>query len=178
MALKAGALRSCIAEKANGAPLSMQERRASRLMKGQSLLESALVTTLFFLLTFGMLDFGRMFYVQMTLQNAVREAGRFASTGNHLPDPKKPGQNMSRVDSIIATATQAALGADVSAIQITSANGGKGDPGGPGDTVTVSVTSDLRLITPLIAHFFPNGKYTFTSSVTFKNEPFPPNQTY
>ena len=177
MALKAGALRSCIAEQANGAPLWKQGRRA-RLMKGQSLLESALVTTLFFLLTFGMLDFGRMFFVQMTLQNAVREAGRFASTGNHLPDPKKPGQNMSRVDSIIATATQAALGANVSGIQITSTKGGTGDPGGPGDTVTVAVTSDLTLITPLIAHLFPNGKYSFTSSVTFKNEPFPPNQTY
>jgi Flp pilus assembly protein TadG len=147
-------------------------------MKGQSLLESALVMSLFFLLTFGMLDFGRMFYVQMTLQNAVREAGRFASTGNHLPDPKHPGQNLSRMDSIIATATQGALGSSVTGIQVTSAQGGVGDPGGPGDTVTVSITSDLKLITPLIAHFFKNGTYTFTSSVTFKNEPFPPNQTY
>ena len=154
------------------------KRLVSASMKGQSLLESALVMSLFFLLTFGMLDFGRMFYVQMTLQNAVREAGRFASTGNHLPDPKRPGQNLSRMDSIIATATQGALGASVTGIQVTSAQGGVGDPGGPGDTVTVSITSDLKLITPLIAHFFKNGTYTFTSSVTFKNEPFPPNQTY
>jgi Flp pilus assembly protein TadG len=146
--------------------------------RGQTLLESALVTVLFFLLTFGLLDFGRMFYVHMTLQNAVQEAGRFASTGNHLPDPKHPGRNLSRVNSIIQIATQAALGASVSNIQITSQQGGKGDPGGPGDTVTVSLTTNLKLITPLIAAYFPGGQYTFTSSTTFKNEPFPASQTY
>ncbi|HZU42789.1 MAG TPA: TadE family protein [Terriglobales bacterium] len=151
---------------------------SSRAQRGQALLESALVVMLFFLLTFGLLDFGRMFYVQMTLQNAVREAGRYASTGNHLPDPNHPNQNLSRVNSIIQIATQAALGTTVTGIQITSQQGGKGDPGGPGDTVTVSLTTNLKLITPLIAHFFPGGQYTFTSSTTFKNEPFPPTQTY
>jgi Flp pilus assembly protein TadG len=146
--------------------------------RGQTLLESALVITLFFLLTFGLLDFGRMFYVHMTLQNAVQEAGRFASTGNHLPDPKRPGQNLSRVNSIIQIATQAALGTSVTNIQITSQQGGKGDPGGPGDTVTVSLTTNLKLITPMMAAYFPGGQYTFTSSTTFKNEPFPASQTY
>lgn len=162
------------------APVTMpalRRRGSLRSMRGQTILESAIVTILFFLLTFGALDFGRAFYVQMTLQNAVREAGRYASTGNHLPDPKRPGQYLSRVNSIIATATQAALGTDIAGIQITSVNGGKGNAGGPGDVVTVSLTSKLKLITPLVAAFFPNGTYTFTSSVTFKNEPFPPNQT-
>lgn len=146
--------------------------------RGQTLLESALVTILFFLLTFGVFDFGRAFYVQMTLQNAVREAGRYASTGNHVPDPKKPGQFLSRIDSIIAIATQAAMGINITGIQITSLEGGKGNAGGPGDVVTVSLSSNLKLITPLIAAFFPNGTYRFTSSATFKNEPFPPNQNY
>ena len=154
--------------------------RAKRLgsARGQTLLETAIVVVLFFLLTFGVLDFGRMFYVQMTLQNAVREAGRFASTGNHLPDPNHPGQNLSRVNSIIQVATQAAMGTSVTNIQIISQQGGKGNPGGPGDTVTVSLTTNLKLITPLIAAFFPGGQYTFTSSTTFRNEPFPASQTY
>lgn len=145
--------------------------------RGQTLLETAIVAVLFFLLTFGVLDFGRMFYVQMTLQNAVREAGRFASTGNHLPDPNHKWQSLSRIDSIIQVATRAALGTSVSNIQITSQQGGKGSAGGPGDTVTVSITTNLKLITPLIAAFFPGGQYTFTSSTTFKNEPFPASQT-
>lgn len=153
-------------------------RKHSGSQQGQAILESALVAVLFFLLTFGLLDFGRMFYVQMTLQNAVREAGRFASTGNHLPDPQHQGQTLSRVNSIVRIATQAALGTSVTNIQIISQQGGKGDPGGPGDTVTVSLTTNLKLITPLIAAFFPGGQYTFTSSTTFKNEPFPSTQTY
>src|SRR5581483_8506070 len=69
-----------------------------RSMRGQSLVEFAMIALLFLL--FGVVDFGRLFFVQMTLQNAVRQAGRFAITGNHLQDPKNPGQNLSRVNSI------------------------------------------------------------------------------
>jgi Flp pilus assembly protein TadG len=148
-----------------------------RSLKGQTMVEFALVAPLFFFLIFALLDFGRMFFVQMNLQQAVQEAGRFASTGNHLPDPKKPGQNFSRVDSIIAAAKQEAWGADIANIQISSLAGGSGSAGGPGDTVTVSLTSNLKLMTPFVGQFFPNGAYTFTSSATFRNEPFPPGNT-
>lgn len=146
-------------------------------MGGQTMVEFAFVVIIFFLFVFAVLDFGRLFFVQMSMQNAVQEAGRFASTGNHLPDPKNPGQSLTRVNSIIAVAQQAAMGANMSNIQVSSLNGGAGSAGGPGDTVTVAVTTNLKLICPAIAAFFPNGTYQFTSSVTFKNEPFPPNNT-
>ena len=146
-------------------------------MRGQSLVEFAIIAPLFFLLLLGVFDFGRLFLVQMTLQNAVRQAGRFAITGNHLADPKNPGQNLSRVDSIIKIATEASAGMDISGIQVSSIKGGAGSAGGPGDTVTVSITDNLKLITPIIAQFFSNGTYRFTVGVTFKNEPFPPAQS-
>jgi Flp pilus assembly protein TadG len=139
--------------------------------------EFALVAPMFFLLFFAIFDFARMFYVQMTLQNAVRQAGRYAITGNHVPDPQNHGQNLSRVNSIISVAQQAAGGLSVSGIQISSAGGGSGSAGGPGDTVTISLTSQLQLMTPIVSTFFPNGAYTFTVSVSFKNEPFPPSNT-
>jgi Flp pilus assembly protein TadG len=141
------------------------------------MLEFALVAPLFFFLVFAVIDFGRMFFIQMNIQNAVQEAGRFASTGNHLPDPNNPGQTMSRVASIIATAQQAAYGAYISSVQISSQQGGQGSAGGPGDVVTVSLTTNLQLLTPMAATYFLNGAYTFTSSATFKNEPFPPGNT-
>jgi Flp pilus assembly protein TadG len=146
-------------------------------MKGQTMMEFALVAPLFFFLVFAVIDFGRMFFTQMNVQNAVQEAGRFASTGNHLPDPNNPGQTMSRVDSIIATAEQAAYGANISSVQISSLQGGQGSAGGPGDVVTVSVTTSLQLMTPMVARYFVSGVYSFTSSATFKNEPFPPGNT-
>ena len=147
------------------------------LMRGQTMVEFILVAPLYFLLTFAVIDFGRMFFVQMNLQQTVQEAARFASTGNHLADPKNPGQSLSRINSIIAQAQQSAAGADISNIQISSLKGGAGSAGGPGDTVTVSLTSNLKLVTPMVASFFPSGAYTFTSSATFKNEPFSPSNT-
>jgi len=152
-------------------------RRRRVLAEGSALTEFALVIPLFLLLVFGVCDFGRLFFVETTLENAVRQAGRYAITGNHQPDPKNPGQNLSRVDSIIQVAQQAAIGIDVSNIQISSVNGGAGSAGGPGDTVIISLTSNVQLITPVIAAFFTNGTYTFTVSVRLKNEPFPPSDT-
>src|SRR5437899_784452 len=53
------------------------------MRRGTAAVEFALVAPLFLLLVFGILDFGRLFYVQETLQHALREAGRFAVTGQH-----------------------------------------------------------------------------------------------
>lgn len=157
-------------------PRRYRSRRFGSL-RGQAMVEFILVAPLYFLLTFAVIDFGRMFFVQMNLQQTVQEAARFASTGNHLNDPKTPGQTMSRINSIIAKAKQSVIGADITNIQISSLSGGVGSAGGPGDTVTVSLTSNLKLMTPMVAKFFPNGAYTFTSSATFKNEPFSQSNT-
>jgi Flp pilus assembly protein TadG len=151
------------------------------LVAGQATVEFAVVVPLFLLLVFGVFDFGRLFFTQMTVQHAVREAGRFAVTGNHQTDPNNPRQTLSRVDSIIQVAKNAAAGIDLSGIQISSVNGGHkglGRAGGPGDTVTISFTVSLKLITPIISRLFgPDGVYTFTASTSFKNEPFPQQQT-
>jgi Flp pilus assembly protein TadG len=141
------------------------------------MMEFILVAPLYFLLTFAVIDFGRMFFVQMSVQQAIQEAARYASTGNHLPDPNNPGRNLSRVNSIVAEVQQAAIGANVTSVQISSLAGGAGSAGGPSDTVTVSVTTNLQLMTPMVASFFPNGIYTFTSSATVQNEPFSPSNT-
>jgi len=158
-------------------PTGQRSPRFCRASSGSSLVEFAFVAPLFLLLLFGVIDFSHLFFVEMTLQNAVRQAGRYAITGNHQPDPKHPGQYLSRVASIEQVAQQAAAGLDVSSLQITSKVGGSGSAGGPGDTVTISLTTNLKLMTPLVAQFFPSGIYTFTVSVTLKNEPFPPDQT-
>jgi Flp pilus assembly protein TadG len=165
-------------------PQTPSRTRSKHLVKlgftrGQTMLEFAMVAPIFFFLIFAIFDFGRLFFVQMNLEQAVFEAGRFASTGNHVQDPNNPGQTLSRVASIIQVADQAAmgLGANISNIQISSLNGGAGSAGGPGDTVTITLTANLPLMTPFVGRFFPSGVYTFTSSSSFKNEPFPPGET-
>lgn len=134
------------------------------------MVEFAMVVPLFFLLIFGMIDIGRLFFVQVTLQNAMRQAGRYAVTGNNMA-------NQTRVQSIVQTARQAAVGIDVTSIQINGLNptNTNASAGGPGAMVTISMTSSLQLFTPMIGRFFgTNGVYSFTVSTTFRNERFPP----
>jgi Flp pilus assembly protein TadG len=145
--------------------------------EGNAIVEFAIVVPVFLLLILACVEFAYIFNVQLTLQNSVRAAGRYAITGNHLPDPLHSGQNLSRVASITQVAQQAACGLSVSGITISSAVGGSGNAGGPGDTVTISVTSAVPIVAPLVAQFFHNGQYTATAKVSFRNEPFPPANT-
>ena len=160
---------------------SMPGRRRLRCESGQSMVEFTFVSFLAFMLMFGIMDFGRLFFTQMTLQNAVRQAGRYAVTGNHLPDPNKPGKTLARVASITQIAKSAAAGIDVTNIQISSVAGGSVGPGaagGPRDTVTISLTTKFQFATPMIGRFFgSNGQYIFTVKATFLNEPFASTQT-
>ena len=154
--------------------------RRSRSEEGQSLVELAFAFMVFVFLAFAVFDFGHLFFVRTAVQNALQEAARYGSTGNHLPDPNNPGQNLSRTASIIETLQNDAMGVNISNISITSVTGdttSTTSAGGPGGMLTVSVTDNMPLWTPLIARLFPNGQYTFTSAVTIMNEPFQPGQT-
>jgi Flp pilus assembly protein TadG len=141
------------------------------------LVEFALVVPLFFILLFGIIDIGRLYSIQLTIQNALRQAGRFAVTGNQVTQ----GTNtLSRVNSIKQVARDASGGLlTLTGIQVSSTPSGGGatipnNAGGPGDVVTVSVTYNLQLLTPLISQFFAGGVYQINASTTFKSEPFPP----
>jgi len=145
--------------------------------------EFALSLPIFFILIFGVMDFGRMFFIQENVQQAVAAGARYASTGNHQSgtDPKT-GKSYTRVASIsnyiqLLAATSIGMGAQLGSLQVSSVAGGSGSAGGPQDIETISMTTTVNLMTPVIKKFFPNGQYTFTSSVTIKNEPFPPGST-
>lgn len=163
---------------------SHERIRASRRYRGnrgEELVEFALVLPMFFLLMFAMIDLGRLYFIKETLENAIRQAGRYAITGAHRTDPVTSNL-MSRVNSIIDVATHAAAGIDVTNIKISSIQGGTnvyGWAGGPGDTVTISLTTTVGFFTPGIAYYFRGtaGSNTFTESVSFRNERFPASQT-
>lgn len=166
-------MKPCIAKKDSAWVAPSNGRvRLRGWKKAQAALEFAIVAPIFLFLLFAIVDFGRMFFLQMDMQNALDEAGRFASTGNVLPGASGANLTAQRISSILEVAQQAAVGANITSIQISSVGGGSGNPGGPGDTVTLSLTTSLQL-TPIVGKFFPNGAYTFTASTTFKNEPFP-----
>ena len=155
-------------------------RRRSKGHFGEGLVEFAIVLPLFFLLIFAILDLGHMYFVQVTLENAVRQAGRFAVTGRSLTP-------LTRVESIRTIAKNAALGMDLKEIIISSSSGSAtGDvgsaisnpnaAGGPGDNVNITLTTHLGFFTHYIGQYYgPNQTNTFSVSTTFRNEQFPYN---
>lgn len=149
---------------------------------GQTLIEFALVASVFLLLIFSVIDFAYLFYTRATLQNAVRQAGRYAITGQCVN--KNGTCTLTRYKSIIQTLENTSIGllndANSSDIVIACTNNGGGCPnqaGGPGDTVTITVTYQYKFLTGLMAPLFTGGQYPIKVSASFNNEPFPPGQS-
>lgn len=65
---------------------------------GQGLVEFVLVIPLVLLLFFGIFQFAHYYSTRLSLRHTVREAARFAVTGNVLQD--STGQNLTRERSI------------------------------------------------------------------------------
>src|SRR5258706_11081330 len=133
-------------------------RRADAVHRsGLSAVETALALPIFLLLLFGIVDLGRVVFAHMTLQHAVREAGRFAVTGRSLRgmDGEHP-----RYDSIAKIVVEDSQPFDLTAsdVLISSVSGGQGSAGGPGDRVTIGVAYPVHLITPLIGVLFGPGQ--------------------
>jgi hypothetical protein len=135
---------------------------------GSALVEAAIVLPLLLLLIVSILEFGRLFYTKITVESAVRQATRFAVTGNKKEDPMNPGQDLPRPEAIKQYLVEHAPAVDIDPAKIVL------DPasgGGPGDIVKVRVEHTFEFVTPLIANFFDNGDYTITYTATMKNEP-------
>lgn len=168
-------------------PLSFLTSR-TRSARGQTLAEFALVAPLFFLLIFGVIDYAWLMFAQSNIQQAIDDGGRYASTG------QESGGSGTRISSIVAKVQSEINVPGVSASNMTICsvppgggtsscwnsglnNGNTGAAGGPEYTETLTLTTTLPLMTPLIGRFFPAAGYTFTSSTTFMNEPFDPSTT-
>jgi Flp pilus assembly protein TadG len=147
---------------------------------GQTLVEFAISLSIFLLLLLGVLDFGYLYSTKVTLQNAVRQGGRYAITGGCITG-SDGSCSQTRYNSIQQTVENASLGLlNISQISITCTDEGGGCPngaGGPGDIVTITVTYPYHFMTGPIGKFFPSKSYTLNVSSTFTNEIFPPSQS-
>ena len=128
---------------------------------GQALVEVAISLSIFLLLAMGTIDFAFLFNHKLTLQNAVRQAGRYAITGNCTTTPA----GCNRYNSILTTLENASaglltvnnVGSDVTISCINQGGGCPNGAGGPGDVVTIQVTYPYNFITPLISPFLRTG---------------------
>jgi hypothetical protein len=150
--------------------------------RGATIVEFAMVLPVFMLLLFGIIEFGRYFFVQHTLQFATREGTRLALVGGTLVDAD--GNPLSRTASIIKEikdkASLAINPAEI-LISIFPIPDTYSDPvgwdaqqnaGDPGDFMRVRTRHTYRFFTPLIGNFFTGGANEIRAESTYMNEQF------
>ena len=152
--------------------LALFRRTASE--KGQTVVEFSLVVLLLFSLIFAIVEFSHLFYTELTLQHALREAGRYSVTGQGI-DPSGADPN-ARLTAIRNKFCQNLIGTGLSCATIASnfilscpggcTGSAGGAAGGPGDTVVLTATFQKPWFTGLFG-----SPITFTLKTTWKNEP-------
>jgi len=152
--------------------------------KGQATVEFALTALLLFALVFAIIDLAVMFYVNLTMQSAVREGTRYAITGRKgdSTDRRTELINQIKINSN-GLYEKNALRNDptVSILTPKMTNNFSNysghpvnDTGNPDQIIIVSLTYGWPLLTPTLKPFFAGGVYKFTVRATMKNEPWEP----
>jgi hypothetical protein len=155
----------------------MASRVVKRLgdAKGATLIEAAIITPLFLLLTFSIVDFGGLFYAYLALENGVSLASRYGVTGQTMNDPVT-GTPLNHQESLKLTMRQGTptLTIPDSSFAFTHRSPGGGvwlaGAGGPGELEKVSVSYTWTFLTPLVGAFFPGGQVTLRVDSAMKNE--------
>ena len=146
-------------------------RRCRRFLedeRGANLIEAAVVSVPFFLITFSVAEFGTMMYVKGALQNGVSQATRYGVTGQVFP-------GMTREESLREAMRQATPTLSIADGAFSFSHipdGGTtwvSGAGGPSAVERVTVTYSWPTMTPILKPFF--GAYTtFVAESLMKNE--------
>ena len=150
--------------------------------KGAATVEFALTLMLLLLLLMAIVDFSLLFFVNLTMQHAVREGARYALTGQSDLDPNPQATAQDRCDAAVVRIKAASMGffdrAGAVVVFKTVNNDGSITPvpanscAAASQIIVITLNCELPLINPLIQSFFPGGKYKFSASSTMKNEAF------
>lgn len=135
------------------------ERRSGfRKDTGEATVEFAIIAVLLILVTFGIVEGGRIFGSWIIITNEAREAARWGAL--RVPDRATTFD----VDSLVRTRTGGVL--DQSELTSTSTAGP--DPGAP-QWVTVQIDYNVKLLSPPLLKFLPNP-VPLSASSTMRSE--------
>jgi hypothetical protein len=134
-------------------------RPCRRNRQGAAAVEFALVAPLFFVMVFGMIEFGRAIMVQQIITNAAREGARVAVLDSQTP-------TASQVTSTVTTYLQNAgiTGATVTINPTEPTTAGYGAP------VTVAVRIPYSSVSWLPAPWFLGGSINLSASTVMRRE--------
>ncbi len=131
-------------------PLS--NARPTRRQRGQALVEFAFVAPIFFLMLFGIIDFGRYVYYVQILNNAAREGARYAIVhGSNSFQPTGPTSNDPTITAIVRNYAVGVIG-NGAVLTIGSTWGTPPNPptNNRGQNVHVTVTYDFHSLIPIV----------------------------
>ena len=137
--------------------------------QGNTLLEAAIITPLLLLVTFAVIDFGALFYVNLALQNGASQATRYGVTGNVMA-------GLTLENSIMTAMRQSTpnLTLNDSAFVFSHLTPGGtvwvGGTAAPGDIERVTVNYNWQIMTAMIRPFFTNGQINFSVQSSMKTE--------
>lgn len=152
-------------------------RRRKHRSRGQSLVEFALILPIMMVLLAAVLDLGRVFYATISLNNAARE-GAFQAA--QTPDSFQSGQPCNTATNLIVCRVQLeSKGSAVTVADdaITRTCSVSGCPQQAGSTVTVGVTGQFQLLTPLLSVIFGGQTIPMSASATAQLEYLPTPNT-
>jgi Flp pilus assembly protein TadG len=109
-----------------------RRRRLHACLRGQNMVEFALIAPIFFMILFGCFELGRMAYINHSLENATREGARYAIV--HGSKSSSPA-NATTIQNIVR---DKATGVD-GTINVTVSSGVGKDPG-----TKVTITSSYQ----------------------------------
>ncbi|MGN0521248.1 MAG: TadE/TadG family type IV pilus assembly protein [Eubacterium sp.] len=172
----------------------MKKNKKSKNEDGQAVIEFALVLPIFLLLLMGILDFGWLFYNYISVENSARNAARIAcveytdcfyDSENNLPSDKvltfsdnedsATQQELNIISSVKNTVPNSVKNVKITAEYTYDSSDSVAMHGfdvkkrSNGD-VTVTVTCDYRVLTPVLGVTCDNMTKTLTSTSTFKVE--------
>lgn len=154
--------------------MSIKAHRTQDNMRGQALVEFALILPIVLFLIFGIIDFGRLFIAFTSASGNLREASRYAATVGEAGTTRRyldctgmqtTAQNVFFVDSQTITvrhydaATQTQIGTD-------NCSGVTDDALENGDYLQIDSSNTVNLITPFLSGLFPPITLNFTAQRT------------
>jgi PKD repeat protein len=141
-------------------------RGRGRKSRGQSLVEFALVLPVFLVFLAAALDLGRVFYANITLNNAAREGAMEAARNpasfgaGQDCDASNAGRIVCRVQFESASSAVTIADGDITATCSSACNAASGS------TVTVKVKGNFQLVTPILSAIFGGQTVKLNSAAT------------
>ena len=150
--------------------------------RGQTLVEFALIAPVLMILIMACVDLARMMETHVTIQEAARDAARYAVTGRiDCAGPATPTRDLCIVQTVKDDTSSLTNPATVSTTYQSWTYPNYADPpvannaGAQCDAVQVKVTYDYKPATPIIKFFVSHVPLTATERMV--NEPFGPCST-